>query len=415
MGTFQTINDKSLANLIDQASQRVVYISPGVGVETTAALIRAIENKQLSVTIVIDADEDAYRIGYGDHVALVALHEATGRLQFPLRRQPGLRIGMLVSDDELLIWAPTARSVEPECEDQQPNAISLKGPVVEKVEAAVGADQSHVLPNQTEIGKEPLRLEDLSKTIENLKANPPAPFDLAQKTRVFSTRFQFVEFEIRGAEWTERRVKLSSLFLNADLPDELQDILETQVRPFQSAADVAFEVPHLVNGEPAYKKDGTRIMVAAKQADIAKEWSGIRDRYLKQVKGFGWLIKKDRLTSFHTEIAAYEESLTVWVKAFQNHVKTEENKLIDSIVSSISARLERSKNPNSLKGIDLKAEVTKGLQRMRVIEPKVRIVLKNVAWESSRDQEFTTALKQAFTEDELKGWFEEFTAARQQR
>jgi hypothetical protein len=414
MDSFHAINDESLARLINQASRTVICVSPGVGLATTYALKRAIEHGKVSVTIIIDSDEDAYRIGYGEHKALALLHEVTNAQQFPLRRQPGLRIGVLVSDDQLVIWAPTARSVEPEREHEEPNAIVLRGSVVETVEAAVGADQSRVLPAQAEIGREALRPEHLKNAVESLKANPPAPFDLAQKTRVFSTRFQFVEFELRGAEWTERRVKLSSLFLNADLPEELQDILETQVHPFQSAADIAFDIPLLINGQPAYRKDGTRMLMAVKQADIAKEWSGIRDRYLRQIKGFGWLIQKDQLPRFRAEISHYEESLIAWVKAFREHVKAEEDKLIDSIVNSIATRLARSKKPNSNRGIDLEAEVRKGLQRMRVIEPKVRIVLKNVSWESSRDQEFTLALKRAFTADELKGWFEEFTAAKQQ-
>ena len=54
------------------------------------------------------------------------------------------------------------------------------------------------------------------------------------------------------------------------------------------------------------------------------------------------------------------------------------------------------------------------MERMRVADPVVRIVLKNVSWESSRDAEFTNALRQAFPEDELVGWIEEFTAAKEQ-
>ena len=318
---------------------------------------------------------------------------------------------MLVFDDDLVIWAPTAQSVEPEREREQPNAIFLKGPVVEKLEAAVGADQSQVLPDQAEIGREALRPEELRKTVNKLEANPPAPFDLAQKARVFSTRFQFVEFEVRGAEWTERRVKISSFLLNADLPEEMQKILETHVHPFQSAADIAFNVPLLVNGKPAYNQDGTRMKSAEKQSDIAKKWVDIRDRYLRKIRGFGWLIQKDCLEKFNTETKAYEESLSAWVKAFKEYIETEEDKLIGSIVSSISSRLERSSKKQN---VNLQEEVKRGLQRMRMIEPKVRIVLKNVSWESSCDEEFNTSLRNAFSEDELKGWFEEFTAAKQQ-
>ncbi len=45
--------------------------------------------------------------------------------------------------------------------------------------------------------------------------------------------------------------------------------------------------------------------------------------------------------------------------------------------------------------------------------PEVRIVTKNVSWESSRDSEFKRELKNAFGEQELLGWFEEFTAVKE--
>ena len=73
---------------------------------------------------------------------------------------------------------------------------------------AVGADDSNVLLAKAEIGCEPFAPEQVAKTEEN----PPASFDLSVKTRVFSTKLQFVEFELRGAPWTTRKIKVSSLF-----------------------------------------------------------------------------------------------------------------------------------------------------------------------------------------------------------
>jgi hypothetical protein len=45
----------------------------------------------------------------------------------------------------------------------------------------------------------------------------------------------------------------------------------------------------------------------------------------------------------------------------------------------------------------------------------VRIVFKDVAWESSRDDEFLAALEAALPAEELKGWFEEFAVVRQRQ
>jgi hypothetical protein len=52
---------------------------------------------------------------------------------------------------------------------------------------------------------------------------------------------------------------------------------------------------------------------------------------------------------------------------------------------------------------------------MRVTEPRVRLVTKNVSWESTRDEEFTYVLREALPPEDLEGWFEEFTAAMERR
>jgi len=413
MSTFATVDDDSMGARIDKAIAQVVYVSPGVGKVTAAALIRASARERVAVTIILDADEDAYRIGYGDPEALGVLHDAMTRHGLALRRQPGVRIGLAIVDDDLVIWSPTARSVESERSQNQPNAIVLSGAAVHAVESAVGAEGSKVLPGDAEIGRQALRPQETEDAIRSLKENPPAPFDLARRTRVFSSKFQFVEFEIRGAEWTQRRLKLSNLLLNADLPEAIQDLLETQVRPFQNAADRAFPVPHLVCGQPAFHMDGTPMVSPATQAQIVKAWEEIRDTHLRHLKGFGWLIRRDRLESFKTCASAYEETLKAWVAQFRKHVASEETQIVQSIAASIRGRLERSVHQEHVRNVDLSREIKKGLDRLRVIEPRVRTLLKNVSWESSRDDEFLNALKAALDPEELHGWFEEFVAARQ--
>ena len=63
MNTFQSVNDESLAQLIGRAKHKVVYVAPGVGIKTVAALKGIIERDEVSLTIIMDSDEDAYRIG----------------------------------------------------------------------------------------------------------------------------------------------------------------------------------------------------------------------------------------------------------------------------------------------------------------------------------------------------------------
>lgn len=413
--TSVSVDDRRLAEAIRSANKRLVFAAPGLGMLTARALVEAINRLSGKLTIILDADPDVCRIGYGDPEALRMLHESASALQVPLRRQAGLRIGILIADDEVLIWSPMARSVEAEHQHTQPNGLVLSGPPTEVCAAAMGAEGTSTLPQDAEIGTEPLKVETLQETLDDLQRNPPVPFDLARRTRVFSSRFQFVEFEIRGAQWTERRINLSSVLMNADLPEELRDILDTQIRPYQEKNRPSFDVPHLINGTRAFDQHGKRILVKATQSQVMKYWTEIRDRYLTHLPGFGWLIKREDLKAFHEAKEAFEETLRAWVKAFRHYAKNKEDALVDQIVAAIQERVNRSAQKESLKRLDLKSIVKKGLSRMRVIEPQVRIVLKNVAWESTRDKEFQQALEKAFPPAERKGWFEEFTAARERK
>ncbi|HXG70829.1 MAG TPA: hypothetical protein VNJ04_09495 [Gemmatimonadaceae bacterium] len=100
------------------------------------------------------------------------------------------------------------------------------------------------------------------------------------------------------------------------------------------------------------------------------------------------------------------------MKGFREHVLTRQDALIADVAFAIGSRIQRAQR-KGLETLDLKQEVRRGFERLRVIEPKVRIVLKDVAWESSRDKEFMTALAQAFPKTDLEGWFEEFNVARE--
>lgn len=134
---------------------------------------------------------------------------------------------------------------------------------------------------------------------------------------------------------------------------------------------------------------------------------------VRKIQRIGCLIRRERLAAFRGEVGAFEETLREWVEAFRKHVAADEEGFISSIVAAIENRLGRAVRADNLSRENLATSVRAGIEGLRVIEPKVRIVLKNVAWESSRDVEICQALEAALPHWELEGWFEEFTAARQ--
>ena len=216
--------------------------------------------------------------------------------------------------------------------------IEEAGSLAEIIRNAVGADDLDVLPSTAEIGRKPFTPEQVAETVKELKDNPPAPFDLSRKTRVFSTKFQFVEVERRAAAWTTREIKLSSLLLNPDVPEELQELFETRVRPFSSHADQAIEVPTLVQGQVAYTHDGKPILSPMTPADIERAWREIVKQYLRKVGEFGWLLHRLEKPAFEAAVAAYQTVLKEWVAGFLAIAAMDEGKLVEQIVSLIVDR-----------------------------------------------------------------------------
>jgi hypothetical protein len=51
-------------------------------------------------------------MGYGDPKALEIIRQASNDAMFDLREQPGVRIGVVISDDRTMVYAPVSRNVE---------------------------------------------------------------------------------------------------------------------------------------------------------------------------------------------------------------------------------------------------------------------------------------------------------------
>lgn len=401
---FQTVTGATLSQHITAAKKRVVFVAPGITECVSKALVAA-HHRRICVTAILDLNEDAYRIGFGDLTGLCHLRKHHGTMR--LWQRPGVRLGLLIADDDVIVWSPTPQSVEDDREPGQPNAVVL-GADVPDASLADRVDE-HLKAEPTE----PAEPETLERTIQRLQENPPEPFDLTRKVRVFSSKFQFVETELQGAEWTKRKIRISSLLINSDLSEELQDTLDTQVLPYQNKSDVTIDAPHIVRGQIAYNRDGDKILVPTTQKDIEMTWQGIKKRYLFTIPGFGSLVRRQDLRDFRSEIRAFKELLQDWVCKFRRQIESDKDRIICEIVGSIRSRAERSGREDKLGGVDLNSEIREGFERMRVIEPRVRVVIKDVSWESSRDSEFTDALRRALPPDDLSGWFDEFIAAPQ--
>ena len=433
--SFCTATDKLLKKKILAANRRVFLVVLGLSEDVAKALIYAHDNNR-NVTAIVDADEEVCRIGYGDVEGFEYLRRQGRKID--LRKHSGIRLGLLIADGFVIVWSPTPRAVDGERNPEQPNAVVLEGTIDEEssatdssqneaseramvdgmhaVEATIQpstlslADQLTKSLDEDSVGKQQICPEELKEVVEELKKNPPAPFDLARKVRVFSAKFQYVETELQGAEWTNRRIKIRNSLLNSDLPDPLRELLDTRIRPYRTKGDVSIDVPCIVMGQIAYNQDGKKIRVPMTQRDMESMWKAIQERYLFRLPGFGKLVRKRELSALRKEVEAFECVLQDWATGFCEQTKRDECSLVSDIVESLKGRIERSDRKERFEENELRGIVLNGLQGMRVIPPRVRIVVKDVSWESSRDHEFTAALRKNLPAEDLRGWFDEFVA-----
>ncbi|MDP2000384.1 MAG: hypothetical protein Q8K22_12430 [Rhodoferax sp.] len=344
------------------------------------------------IMMVLDGDEEACRLGYCDAPSLERLFAAAQQYKIPLKRQPGLRIGLLMTDDNVLIWTPTPLMFEAPRHRAEPNGMVLTPQTFKELPQAVGVDpEKSNIP--AEIGTFAFKVDEVEKVVAAIKAAPPAPFNLARLSRVFSAKFQFIESVVRGAELLQREMRLDSLIVNSDAPEALRPLLHTTVQPFSTDSNKTVEVGVVVNGELAYRKTGEVLTRPTTQAEMRAYWDALTDQHIVNLPGFGKIIRLTDKAKFEDGRAAFELILKAWVSGFQLVVKGDHGKRVAKVVDLIVSRMEKDNEKEKLARPAIELLVRKGLENLRVIEPGAKVVYKNITVESTRDQEFLDVLK----------------------
>jgi hypothetical protein len=414
MSVFVSVNDQSIIEAVKTAQRRLVYAAPGVSEVVANAIVATLtRSNPPTIAVILDGTEEACRLGHGDVRGLEKLYQALANADVPIHRQAGLRLGVVVSDERILIWSPIAESFDAPRVKGEPNGLVVDSQSTAAIPAALGIAAPGQAAQPREIGTQKLPKEELQAVVEAIKQTPVTPFNLARLTQVFSTKFQFVETELRGAELIGREIRLDSLLLNADAPEELRGAMRTTVRPFAADAAQAIEVQVMVDGELAFDSHKQPIRKAVTQRGLHQYWHDIEGRFLIPLPGFGRLVRQAERGSFAASVDAFQTVLRDWVTQFHKGVEDRNDQRREELTSVIVQRLkgsaEQAKYPREV----VRERVAAALERMRVIEPKVRVVYKNISWQSKEDEEFRQALAKALPPVERQQkWFEEFAAAR---
>jgi len=326
--TVTTLDDALICRLIGAATRRVVMVSPGVSVKVADSLAAAWQRLPAnSVSVILDVDAEVCRLGYGAEKSISILQAAASARGQTLCHEPGVRIGLLVVDDQTVVFSPTPLLIECSVSDSKPpvggeldlsaapsaatmpNAIFLGAPPA-ALAAELGLDVTD--PSQRTLGLDPVNSAKLGALAADLAANPPLSFDVARYERVFNARIEFVELSVTGCSVSKKTISL---------PDDLLPLaVESKNRQRVQAKFRVLDENDTIGGD----KELSERAILNKRKQIA-------ETYLKPLKGFGVAILRSNRAAFEKEV----EELRKLVNLFSNGIRAKLEALIAQNVESL--------------------------------------------------------------------------------
>lgn len=393
--TFTVATDAAVISLIENAERRLVVIAPALSRAVANALAARFDDlERLDIRVILDADAEVYRLGFGEREALEVIRDAASRSLLDLRVQPGVRIGVIISDEDTMVFAPISKNIEAGSDTvEKPNAIILRGTSADSIARAAGAQTDDNSPSG-EIGNAALDPAEVKAMQTDLERNPPARFDITRRLQVFSSRVVYVEFEISGFALSRKQVPL---------PDDFSTVsdanLQAQISSRLRAPMAAVGAVEVMIGEG---KDAKAVLVD--DAWLRKERKRIEDLYTFQIDNFGRVIlREDRkdfdaaVKTFLTVVERYHEKVRT---ALDTHRAAFRGSFVAEFLSKwkeappdYMTRWGNRPDDDSLRA-ELENRANEVFETMLAFEPpSVRLVEKNVSPTNVEDPRFLSRLR----------------------
>jgi hypothetical protein len=416
--TFTAATEELLIELIGKARRRIVFIAPGVTEKVANALGDCFaQEDKLSIEVILDADPEVYRLGFGTVEGITKLKSHADANHLPLRHQAGIRLGILISDDKTLIYAPTPQLIEAgSTSAEKPNAVLLDGQEASSIVKAAGAGPD-ALPMSGEIGKGSLTPQQLQAVTDDLKRNPPKPFDLARQANVFSSQLQYVEFHVDNYKLTNMLAPIPTDLLGVAGDEDLERRWKSRFRLFDAeSASVTLTRPG-PNGPE-------QIRVNQKYLDDQKK--RLERDFLFSISGYGNVLFKEKQTEFEQAVESLRVVLGEYYTAIKANLSERVSKTVDEITESLVDRVtanppkrfaKHSASPSKPEIRErLKVELSEALSPDKALQPPaVRYVFKDISYQSFQTTDFMTKLHTVLQRggvpaSRLKGIFKESLA-----
>jgi hypothetical protein len=392
--TFAVASDDALIDLIAAARNRLVVIAPALSVRVAKALARRLEDLGSGMKIILDSDPEVYRLGFGDQAALDTIRAASTQNLFDLREQPGVRIGVVISDDTTMVYSPVSKNIEAGSTSvQKPNAVVLRGAAADRMVTAAGADPAPDAP-PAEIGNEALEPKRVEQMQADLKARPPKPFDITRRMNIFSSRVQYVEFSASNYRLTTRQIPL---------PPELVDVADDDLRN-RISGRIKAPLDGIGKLDVKIELNGKSETIKVDDEWLKKERKRIEDAYTFQINNFGRLILYNDRDAFKMATSRFKSVAAKYQEVLHESLLTKREEFERRIVEEFLPRWKQNQPPYFARWniqatpATLEAELRKLAgevfnSAITFDPPVVRIVYKNVAPENVDDPRFLEELK----------------------
>lgn len=425
--TFTVVNDTVLIESINAARRKIVYVAPGISQRVADALGKRFkELERLSITLIIDVDPEVYRMGYGDPEGLEMIKEFADKHLLELRQQPGVRIGLLISDEQTLIYAPTPHLIEAgSTQPEKPNAILLTEPSA-AIEKAC-ASSPDTLPADAEIGKEVVKVEQLEEINRDLKELPPKKFDVARIERVFNSRIQYVEFKVEGYKLSKKVAPMPTDLMGLADEPALRDRWRNAFRMFDGTDQLEVEIPERdEEGKPVtYPNTDEPKRIRYGEKALETERKQIEKDFFYKVPNYSVVIFRARREAFDLRIKQFKKRIEDYQKEVQDQIQQATEKtvanlvevLLPSVRQKTPARYLKSSSSDTLDDNGLREMLKEDLcrkfySRETITSPEIKVQFKDISYETIHDQKFREALKNSgIPEPKLQELFSEHDVA----
>lgn len=432
--TFTVVNDAALCAAIAATSQTLVYVAPGISKPVVEAIGDAHGAKpNLFATVIVDLDPEVYRLGYGTEEGLRALQALAALQHLELRQQPGLRVGLLVTDQQTLVYSPTPLLIEAgSTSEEKPNAVVITrgadstASLLRACGAVGSTDQATPAPQNAEIGRAPATPQQVDQSLNELKEVPPKKFDVARIERVYESKIQFVEFELTGYRLSAKRVNIpNDLLVGED--KAFKERLKNSFLLLQGEDSISVDIPDFdpktltttvgADGQAVLDPKTLKPKVGPDQKPLTVTWSeveleaqrkALHDDFLISVPRFGQVIMRRNRAAFDARIALLRAQIDAFNTAVQDALG---ERLLDAIFGLAKALLPRirDKRPARYERVlltskptdeDLMGLLERDLEKSfgtsaEIFKPELRCVYKDVTYESISDARFKQALSEA--------------------